>query len=128
MPRNDDPEIGDDVVLWRAIYKGWVEKNPDGTEEIQSWAFRHPTDEVSANIATETTLDQFNGWFSPTDYRIAEITVGDARNCGNIVCRDTEGGGTSHVLICPTLGKAKNKKIKDARKLAGRARLRPEGA
>jgi len=128
MPRIDAPDISDDTVLWRAIYKGWVEKNSDGSETIQSWAFRHPTDEISANIARETTLERFYEKFNPSEYRIAEVTAGAARASANIVCRDPEVGDPSHVLICPPPGKPKNKKIADARKLAAKATLRPEGA
>ncbi len=129
MPRNDDPEIGDDVVLWRAVPKQQVEKNSDGTEKIQSWVFtqRHSNNEVSADIAAETSLVRFYERFDPSRFRIAEFTAGDARACNNVVCRDHEGGGPSHVLVCPSAGKSRTKIYEDARRLAAMAILRPDG-
>lgn len=129
MPRNDDPQIGDDVVLWRAVPKRQIQIVHYGSESIESWAFRQfPDNELSAHIAAETTLQLFTAQFPLEEFRIAELTVGDARACRNFVCRDPEGGGASHVLICPTVGKARHQVYKDAKKLARRARLRPEGA
>jgi hypothetical protein len=128
MPRNDDPEIGDEVLLWRAILKSQVEITPDGTEKIQSWGFiQKPTNEVSGDIVSETTLARFYDRFAPSRFRVAEFTAGDARACRNIVCRDPEGGDPSHVLICPSPGKSKGQIAQDAKRLARRARLRPDG-
>lgn len=128
MPRYDDPELGNDVVLWRAVPREQIETNSDGTERIQSWAFRQfPDNEISADIAAETTLPRFCERFPPVQFRYAELTVADARDCGNIVCRDHEGGDPSHVLICPQPGKSRKRIYKDAARLARRSRLRPEG-
>ena len=127
MPRNDDPDLGNDVVLWRAVPRLQIETNPDGSESIQSWAFRQfPDNEISADIAAETTSERLAERFPPIDFRIAELTVADARDCGNVVCRDPEGGDQSHVLICPRAGKSRNRIYKDAARLARRSRLRPE--
>jgi hypothetical protein len=127
MPRNDDAEIGDEVVLWRAIPKRQIETNADGIEAIESWAFRQfPNNELSADVAGETTLEGFTERFPPAHFRTAEFTAGDARACSNIVCRDPDGGGPSHTLICPVPGKSRKRIYEDARKLARRARLLPE--
>jgi hypothetical protein len=122
MPRNDDPTIQDDVVLWRAVHPTQILTNPDGTRRPQSVAFRNPDNEVSAFIAAELALGWFRTQFQ--EHVIAEITARDARECGNVLVRDTSEGNRGHVLICPSVDKPKNKIIEDARLLASRAELK----
>lgn len=122
-PRRNDANIADDTVLWRAVHKLQVHKNDEGLERAQSWAFESGDNEMSAWIATETNLGQLRTKFPES--RIAEFTVGEARECRNIVARDPVGDDTSHVVVCPLLGKSRAQIKKDARRLASRARLLP---
>lgn len=122
-PRQNDPNIADDTVLWRAVHKLQVYREDEGLERAQKWAFESDDNEVSAWIATETDLSQLRAKFPQS--RIAEFTAGQARECLNIIARDPVGDDFSHVVICPLPGKSKAQIKKDARRLASKARLLP---
>ena len=122
-PRQNDPAISDDTVLWRAIPNSQVCRGDEGTERPESWAFLSDDNEVSAWIAVETDLQALKARFPNS--RIAEFTVGETRGYGNIVARDPVEGDASHVVICPTPGKPTKRVRKDARRLASKARLLP---
>ncbi|SPE44011.1 hypothetical protein SBA7_250018 [Candidatus Sulfotelmatobacter sp. SbA7] len=122
-PRQNDPAISDDTVLWRAIPNSHICRGDDGTERSESWAFLSDDSEVSAWIATETDIQTLRARFPNS--RIAEFTAGEAREYGNIVARDPVEGDASHVVICPTSGKPAKRIRKDARRLASKARLLP---
>lgn len=121
--RENDLAIGDDTVLWRAIPNSHICRGDEGTERSESWAFLSDDNEVSAWIAAQTDLQTLRARFPNS--RIAEFTVGEARECGNIVARDPVQGDASHVVICPTPGKPAKGVRKDARRLASKARLLP---
>lgn len=99
MPRTDDPEISNDAVLLRAVFKGQISKNQDGSERPQSQAFRWGDDkEVSVFIKAETHLQRLVQAFP--DSRICEFTAGQARNLGYIICRDPTPQFPSHIVMC----------------------------
>lgn len=122
-PRQNDPAIADDTVLWRAIPNSQICRGDEGTERPESWAFLSDDNEVSAWIAAETNVEALKARFPNS--RIARFTVGEARLCDNIVVRDPVEGDTAHVVICPTPGKAAKRIRKDARRLASKAPLLP---
>ena len=120
-PRQNDPAISDDTALWRAVPNSHICPGDDGAERPESWAFRSDDNEVSAWIAEETDIQALKARFPNS--RIAEFTAGEARAYENIVVRDPVEGDISHVVICPTPGKPTKRVIKDARRLASKARL-----
>jgi hypothetical protein len=120
-PRQNDPAISDDTALWRAVPNSHICAAGDGTERPESWAFRSDDNEVSAWIAEETDIRALKARFPNS--RIAEFTAGEARGYENIVARDPVEGDASHVVICPTPGKPNKRVVKDARRLASKARL-----
>jgi len=122
-PRQNDPTIANDTVLWRAIPNSQICRGDEGTERPESWAFLSDDNEVSAWIAAEADLGALRARFPNS--RIARFTVGEARELGNIVTRDPVEGDPSHVVICPTAGKPAKRIRKDARRLASRAPLLP---
>jgi len=122
-PRQNDPTIADDTVLWRAVPELQICKEDDGRERAQTWAFESDDNEVSAWIAGEADLEHLKARFPHS--RIAEFTVAQARECRNIVSRDPVEGDDSHVVICPLPGKSNSQIKKDARRLATKARLLP---
>ena len=121
--RQDDPAIADDTVLWRAIPNSQVCRGDEGTERPESWAFLSDENEVSAWIAAETNVEALKARFPNS--RIAGFTVGEARECDNIIARDPDEGDQSHVVICPSPGKPAKRIRKDAKRLASKARLLP---
>jgi hypothetical protein len=124
MPhRQDDAAISNETVLWRAIPDSQVCRGDEGTERPESWAFLSEDNEVSAWIAGETTLHVLKARFPNS--RIATFTVGEARECDNLVARDPVECDPAHVVICPTPGKPGKRIRKDARRLASKARLLP---
>ena len=121
MPRENDESIGDDVVLWRAVYPDQIEI-VDNTEKPESWAFKDREEEVSAYIASETTLEWFHVHFP--DDRVAEFTAGDARRCGHSVARDPTPEAPFHVVLCPLPGSG-NKKLKNRKMLCKLSKVLP---
>jgi hypothetical protein len=109
--------------LWRAVSVLQIYGADDGGERAESWAFMSDENEVSAWIATEANPEELRARFPNS--RFAEFTAGHARECGNIVARDPFEGDASHVVICPTPGKASSRIKKDARRLASKATLLP---
>jgi hypothetical protein len=122
-PRQDDPTIVDNTVLWRAVPELQICREDDGRERAQKWAFESDDNEVSAWVAAETDLGRLRARFPHS--RIAEFTAAQARECRNIVARDPVGADASHVVICPSPGKSNSQIKKDARRLASKARLLP---
>jgi hypothetical protein len=123
-PRQNDTNIADDTVLWRAVHKLQVYKDDDGRERAQKWAFESDDNEVSAWVAAETDLGRLRARFPHS--RMAEFTAAQARECRNIVARDPVEGDASHVVICPLPGKSNSQIKKDAKRLASKARLLPQ--
>jgi hypothetical protein len=125
-PREDDPQINDDAVLWRAVPSSHVCSGDEGTERPESWAFKSADNEVSCWIAAEMDLEDLKGKFP--GFRIAQFTAGQARECANVVTRDPVQGDAAHALVCPIPGKSVGRVTKDARRLASKARLLPADA
>jgi hypothetical protein len=123
-PRQNDPAISDDTVLWRAVPNSHICLGDEGAERAESWAFLSDDNEVSAWIAVETNLQMLKARFPNS--RIAEFTAGEAREYENLVTRDPVEGDASHVVVCPAPGKPSKKVRKDARRLASKARLLPQ--
>lgn len=122
-PRQNDPAIADNTVLWRAVPNSQVCRGDEGTERPESWAFLSDDNEVSAWIAAETNVEALKARFPNS--RIARFTAGEARECDNIVARDPAEADPSHVVICPAPGKPTKRIRKDARRLAAKAKLLP---
>jgi len=122
-PWENDPHINDDTVLLRAVPTSHVCIGEEGAERPESWAFMSADNEVSSWIAAETDLQQLKARFP--NFRIAQFTAGQARECGNIIARDPVEGDASHVVICPNPGKSSGRVKKDARRLASKAQLLP---
>jgi len=122
-PRENDPQINDDTVLWRAVPPSHVCLGEGGVERPESWAFLSDDNEVSSWIAAETDLRELKARFP--NFRIAQFTAGQARECGNVIARDPVEGDASHVVICPIPGKSSGRLRKDARRLASKAPLLP---
>lgn len=114
-PRQDDPTIRDDELLWRRILPEWVHVNPDGSTRPSSVAFiDRRSGEVSVHRAELTDLDLVRA-VRPTD-SVVEVTAGFVRSLGCIIAADPKPDDPSHALICPSPSKA------IARKLAEHAR------
>lgn len=114
-PRQDDPTVRDDEVLWRRILPEWLHANPDGSVRPSSVAFTdRRSGEVSVHRALLTTLAVVSA-ARPGD-RVVEVTAGLVRSLGCIVVAAPLPDDPSHALICPSPSKAV------ARKLAEQAR------
>ncbi len=118
MPRTDDPTIGNDAVLLRAVYKDEIQNNPDNSERPQSQAFRwDDRKEVSAFIETETDFERLVNAFPNS--RICSFTAGQVRALGYIICRDPTDQFRSHVVMCH----GEHRPRKEEKQLARLARL-----
>ena len=53
----DATDIGDEDILWRRVDRHMIDKNFDGSESVQSFAYRDQNRELSAYLARETTAE-----------------------------------------------------------------------
>jgi hypothetical protein len=105
MPREDDPAITGDVVLYRRIPHSaervtWGE---DGQPTPNPSNFRDRNDELSMNMAHETTPEAVLAGPKHDGFGLIQITVKEIRRiCGPAIkiCRDDEEPANGHVLIC----------------------------
>ena len=131
MDRQDDPTLGGDLLLLRRI-PPWADQvtwGEDGTPTPSSMNFKDKADELSVNIAQETTVEAV---LSGHDgFGLSQFTARHVREaCGSkvILCRCTEEPEEGHVLICGKVSGGAAKRLqKCAKWVAGRwpARLAP---
>lgn len=118
--RADDPTISNEERLWRRVPLEWIKIDPNtGNPIISSAAFR-PSDEMSVNIASQTTPEEVLK--NDPRHSLAEFNAGYAREIGCIVVRDPLPDDRSHALVC---GKNPNGRLtkSQAKKIATQARL-----
>jgi hypothetical protein len=135
-PRRDDPNIADEVVLWRVMREAtWIKETPDGVRQ-SSHCFKDNTIEEGADRSEhETSVFVVNEGESPLALLdniepnigyLCAITAADARAEGFMVYPDPDGDiqNARHFVVTPT-----NRDITTARynkacvKLAGRGTL-----
>ena len=104
MPRSDDPNLANDAVLLRRVLDKPAEwfTHVDGVLRVSSAAFRDSINEVSVNVASETTIeDVLKG---NEDNGVVSITTGVPRELKHIVSKTLDPGDPedpSHRVICP---------------------------
>lgn len=91
--------IGADI-LWRRVDKNMIDRNPDGTESVQSWAFKDQHREVSVYLGRETTVGTVLAAGKPEQVLIG-IRAQVIRDLGYKVVRDPEPNNAAHCLILP---------------------------
>jgi hypothetical protein len=116
MPREDDPSLTDDLVVYRRIppYGGRVEWSESGEPSFTSQNFSDPRDEWSAHLANESTpevvLESHDG------FGLVQLTLGDIRaafaNRPLVICRDDEDPANGHILVCGKASPAVRTKLK----------------
>jgi hypothetical protein len=97
------PEPGDipgDEFIWRRIDKGMVDTAPDGTETIQSWAYKDQEHEISVSVAKETTKEKLLASGKPEQIIIA-VRAQAIRDLGFDIVRKPEPENPAHCLILP---------------------------
>lgn len=127
MPqRIDDSDLGDDEVLWRRILDQpmlWFTKTDDGTLVASSAAFKDALNEVSVNVASQTTLaDVLN---DNDHHGVVSLEVKIPRELGQIVAKTLElddPTDPSHRVICPPEGRSRKHRLRDAKAMALAAR------
>lgn len=100
LDRGDAADISDDDILWRRVDKNMVDRNPDGTESLQSWAYKDQNHELSVYLARETTAQAVLEAGKPEQVLVG-IRVQVIRNLGYKVVRDPELDNGAHCLILP---------------------------
>lgn len=101
MPERPDAEdvSGDDIV-WRRVDKNMIDRSPDGTESLQSWAYKDQQHEVSVYLARETTVEAVLAAGKPEQLLVG-IRVQVIRDLGYKIIRDPESDNRAHCLIWP---------------------------
>lgn len=108
MPRIDDPDIPNDALLLRRVLDKpaeWYYKTDDGELKVSSAAFRDSLNEVSVNVAVETTVE--NVLDGREEDGLVCITAGVPRERNHIISKTTESDDPddpSHRVICPNNG------------------------
>ncbi len=99
MDRVDDPDLGDETVLWRRVLPGWLNPNEGGEYRPQSLAFvDRLTHEVSVFVADLTdVVAVMNG---RPDESLVAITAGVPRTAGGIVAKTPENPDPAHRVLC----------------------------
>jgi hypothetical protein len=131
MPRHDDTEIADHVVLIRAVQPDWI-REENGTERLTSATFADGEQEASCFIAEEVGgLDGFRENILPRLSELlgfeikdlATISMATVREAGLWVYRKPEefDGNAAHVVICPPGEWTKSQYKKRAASLAPQA-------
>lgn len=120
--RIDDVSLGDDELLWRRIIdrpNEWFTIADDGTLVASSAAFKDSTNEVSVNVASQTTVKDVLGSYE--DQGLVSITVELPRSLGHIVAKTLEPDDPddpSHRVICPPSAIKNKQRMRDARLMA----------
>jgi len=121
MPRQDDPSIDGDMLLYRRVppFAGrviWTENGAEATGQN----FSDGQDELSVYIATETTPDEVLA--GNDGYGVVAIPARVVREACRtadgqpavIICRDDEEPARGHTLVCGHISPGMRKKLKRA--------------
>ncbi|HET6841534.1 MAG TPA: hypothetical protein VFK06_07585 [Candidatus Angelobacter sp.] len=101
MPEHIDAvDISDDDILWRRVDQSMIERNPDGTESLQSWAYKDQNHELSVHLARETTPQLVFAAGKPGQVLVG-LRAQIIRSLGYKVVRDPEPDNSAHCLIIP---------------------------
>jgi hypothetical protein len=122
MIRIDDPLIAGGMLLYRRIppEEGSVTWE-DGKPDFSSYNFADKIDELSFNIAAETTQETL--LIGHEGYGLIQITAESIRSactnqetktCSIVICRDDENPANGHVLVCGPINPKMRKRIKRA--------------
>jgi hypothetical protein len=111
----DAADISADDILWRRVDRNMIDKNSDGTESVQSFAYRDQNRELSAYLARETAAPEVLALGLPEQVLI-EIQVRAIRRLGYNVVRDPEPTNAAHCLILPYPPRKDSKKMAYASK------------
>jgi hypothetical protein len=109
----DAADIGAEDTLWRRVDRNMIDKNSDGTESVQSFAYRDQNQELSAYLARETTAPEVLALGLPEQVLI-EIRARIIRGLGYKVVRDPEPTNAAHCLILPYPPRKDSKKMAHA--------------
>jgi len=119
--RTDDVSLSDDDVLLRRILDQpslWF-THVEGNLVASSAAFKDSLNEVSVNVAFETSVETvMNG---RTTDGLVSVTVGIPRSLDHIVAKTSDPGDpedSSHRVICPPLGLPTKRRMAAARRMA----------
>jgi hypothetical protein len=119
MNRQDDPALSGDIVfLFRRIppWGGRVEWGTDGVPSPASQNFHDKHNELSVNIASETTPETI--LHGCEGFGLVQFTAAQVRDafaqCSQPVsiCRDDEEPANGHVLICGNATPGIRKRLK----------------
>ena|ERR1700692_1459607 len=101
MPEPIDAEdIAGVDIMWRRVDGDMLEKNSDGIESLQSWAYKDQHHEVSVYLARETTTAAVLASGKPLQIVVA-VRVQIIRDLGYKIVRDPEPDNKAHCLILP---------------------------
>ena|SRR5712691_5736811 len=123
MPESiDATDISDDDILWRRVDQNMIDSTPDGSESLQSWAYKDQNKEVSVYLGRETTVESVLSAGKLLQV-IVGIQAGVVRKLGYKIVHDPEPDNTAHCLILPY-----PKKSADRRAMAEASiRIKKEG-
>ena len=114
MPRQDDPDINGDRLLYRRIPPKADRVQWDGNQPTAtSQNFRDREDELSAFLAAECSLAAV--LVGLDGYGVVQFTAGKVRElfgAAIIICRDTAEPDNGHVLICGRITNGMSTKFK----------------
>lgn len=101
MPeRVDAADISGNDLLWRRVDQNMLDRNPDGSESLQSWAYKDQHHELSVHLGRETTAEAVLAAGKPEQVLVG-IRVQVIRDLGYKVVRDPEPDNGAHCLIFP---------------------------
>jgi hypothetical protein len=107
-------DISGEDTLWRRVDGNMIAKNSDGTESLQSWAYKDQNHELSVYLARETTSGAVLAAGKPEQVLVG-IRVQVIRDLGYKVVRAPEPDNAAHCLILPyPQKKADRKRMSDA--------------
>jgi hypothetical protein len=107
--RSDAPDISGADILWRRVDKHMIDRDPDGTECLQSWAYKDQHHEVSVYLGRQTTPEAVLAAGKPEQV-IVGIRAQVIRDLGYKVVRDPEPNNAAHCLILPYPDKKAHRK------------------
>jgi hypothetical protein len=96
----DAADIANDDILWRRVDRNMMDRGSDGTESLQSWAYKDQNHELSVYLSRETTKQAVLASGKP-DQIIVGLKVELVRSLGYKVVRDPEPDNRSHCVILP---------------------------
>jgi hypothetical protein len=117
MDRQNDPKISDDVILFRRIppWPDNVHWDEQGRPTPSTLNFKDATQELSVNIASETTAEEvLTGHLHFGLVQIGVFQVREACGPGIIICRCLEEPAMGHALICGKISGGAAKKLQRA--------------